>query len=31
MYWMAELYSIASRGLEGQQPIRVYVDYTAAM
>jgi len=31
MYWMAELYSIESRGLEGRQPIRISVDYTAAM
>ena len=31
MYWMAELYSIESRGLEGRQPIRISVVYTAAM
>ena len=31
MYWMAELYSIESRGLEGRQPIRISVDYTVAM
>ena len=31
MYSMAELYSIESRGLEGRQPIRISVDYTAAM
>ena len=31
VFGMAELYSIESRGLEGQQPIRISVDYTAAM
>ena len=31
MHWMTELYSIESRGLEGRRPIRISVDYTAAM